>query len=185
MGGSMMKKESLILLLSVYTCLLFAVPADMTPQYVVMANGDSILVVLHGAMSYAPTMTEVLRTKKVMEDFVASLNEQQINDYGIGKIIKFLTMNNELKTLKEQFDALLSWEKTQFLNEVFKNEENKACIDVELALEVLKKQDFDISEYGELLEKCDAETLLAYCDDDDLLDEIENRGLVNDLLERE
>ena len=44
MGGSMMKKESLILLLSVYTCLLFAVPADMTPQYVVMANGDSILV---------------------------------------------------------------------------------------------------------------------------------------------
>ena len=64
MGGSMMKKESLILLLSVYTCLLFAVPADMTPQYVVMANGDSILVVLHGAMSYAPTMTEVLRTKK-------------------------------------------------------------------------------------------------------------------------
>ena len=48
MGGSMMKKESLILLLSVYTCLLFAVPADMTPQYVVMANGDSILVVLHG-----------------------------------------------------------------------------------------------------------------------------------------
>ena len=46
-------------------------------------------------------------------------------------------MNNELKTLKEQFDALLSWEKTQFLNEVFKNEENKACIDVELALEVL------------------------------------------------
>ena len=44
MGGSMMTKESLILLLSVYTCLLFAVPADMTPQYVVMANGDSILV---------------------------------------------------------------------------------------------------------------------------------------------
>ena len=94
-------------------------------------------------------------------------------------------MNNELKTLKEQFDALLSWEKAQFLNEVFKNEENKACIDVELALEVLKKQDFDISEYGELLEKCDAETLLAYCDDDDLLDEIVNRDLVNDLLERE
>ena len=53
-------------------------------------------------------------------------------------------MNNELKTLKEQFDALLSWEKTQFLNEVFKNEENKACIDVELALEVLKKQDFEM-----------------------------------------
>ena len=26
--------------------------------------------------------------KKVMEDFVASLNEQQINDYGIGKIVK-------------------------------------------------------------------------------------------------
>ena len=88
MGGSMMKKESLILLLSVYTCLLFAVPADMTPQCVVMANGDSILVVLHGAMSYAPTVAEVLRAKKVMEDFVASLNEQQINDYGIGKIIK-------------------------------------------------------------------------------------------------
>ena len=60
----------------------------MTPQCVVMANGDSILVVLHGAMSYAPTMAEVLRTKKVMEDFVASLNEQQINDYGIGKIVK-------------------------------------------------------------------------------------------------
>ncbi len=39
-------------------------------------------------MSYAPTMAEVLRTKKVMEDFVASLNEQQINDYGIGKIVK-------------------------------------------------------------------------------------------------
>ena len=39
-------------------------------------------------MSYAPTMAEVLRAKKVMEDFVASLNEQQINDYGIGKIIK-------------------------------------------------------------------------------------------------
>ena len=36
----------------------------MMPQCVVMANGDSILVVLHGAMSYAPTMTEVLRTKK-------------------------------------------------------------------------------------------------------------------------
>ena len=88
MGGSMMKKESLILLLSVYTCLLFAVPADMTPQYVVMANGDSILVVLHGAMSYAPTVAEVLRAKKVMEDFVASFNEQQINDYGIGKIVK-------------------------------------------------------------------------------------------------
>ena len=42
----------------------------------------------HGAMSYAPTVAEVLRAKKVMEDFVASLNEQQINDYGIGKIIK-------------------------------------------------------------------------------------------------
>lgn len=44
----MMKKGCLILLLSVYTCLLLAVPADMTPQCVVMANGDSILVVLHG-----------------------------------------------------------------------------------------------------------------------------------------
>ena len=38
----MMKKGCLILLLSVYTCLLLAVPADMTPQCVVMANGDSI-----------------------------------------------------------------------------------------------------------------------------------------------
>ncbi len=42
----------------------------------------------HGAMSYAPTVAEVLRAKKVMEDFVASLNEQQISDYGIGKILK-------------------------------------------------------------------------------------------------
>lgn len=42
----------------------------------------------HGAMSYAPTVAEVLRAKKVMEDFVASLNEQQISDCGIGKILK-------------------------------------------------------------------------------------------------
>lgn len=42
----------------------------------------------HGAMSYAPTVAEVLRAKKLMEDFVAQINAEQREDYGVGKIVK-------------------------------------------------------------------------------------------------
>ncbi len=42
----------------------------------------------HGAMSYAPTVAEVLRAKKLMEDFIQSLKEQNLADYGVGEILK-------------------------------------------------------------------------------------------------
>ena len=41
----------------------------------------------HGAMSYAPTVGEVLRAKKLMEDFIATLSDKQVDEYGIGVLV--------------------------------------------------------------------------------------------------
>ena len=41
----------------------------------------------HGAMSYAPTVGEVLRAKKLMEDFIQTLSDKQVDEYGIGVLV--------------------------------------------------------------------------------------------------
>ena len=38
----------------------------------------------HGAMSYAPTVGEVLRAKKVLENFIALQSDMLIDEYGVG-----------------------------------------------------------------------------------------------------